>query len=94
MWRSTSTSGKWLAGGITAIAVTLTPWWVSVVLVVIFSLWFTDWYQVLLPALWFDILYGSPVALSFYPGKLPVTVLIILFIMVATQAKRYIRFQP
>lgn len=93
MWKSTSLQGKWLAAAITALAVTLAPWWLSAILVVASGIWFTKWYQGLLPVLWFDILYGSPIHLNFYPGEIPLTALMAIFIILVAEVKVYFRFQ-
>ncbi len=93
MWRSTSPLGKWLTAIVVTLTIMLVPWRLSLTLLLMSSIWFRDWYPGLLPAVWFDVVYGSPIDLPFYPGVIPISALLVVFVLIVTEGKHYFRFQ-
>ena len=57
--------GRVSANFLVFLLILLTPWWVYLVVMLFLIFYFNPYYEVVIPALFIDALYGSPAILGF-----------------------------
>lgn len=93
MWKSASLTAKWLAALFLFWSAAVWSWPWSAGFALFFLIWFTDWYQGLLPAFWFDLTFGLPLTLPWFKIWLPATILMVVAQIAVNLLKRRFNFR-